>query len=526
MIAKKDILVIGKVPFRRNAVVMVCIAVFTGLSFLALRSAFQTGDSLNYAYSAQTGDQSMFHPHHLIFTPIVHVLYRGCSAVLKTCDVITIAQVHNVVWAVVGLLSLYFLAVFLTDSLCFALSTTGMFFVAQGFFTYTTQVEVYVPALGALALLSAVLITPNSQRPSRWRIPAIVVLLTTAILYHQTNVLFAIPLAMYIGLSASRPIRDFMATFGLSGVLVFTAYLVTYIWRSQSPSVSGFFIFCLGYAYHPNSTWGSVENMSFSGLRALADCQIWNVVSIPCRFLREGKLLVAIIIVFIVGWNTRKLIRSDGLKALRSFLLMWLAVYYAFFLWWLPSEKEFFIVTLFPIFLLGLLTLRDLVERHSSSRLGGAACVLLIASAICLFIRHVPLALANHYDKGVAYRTAKESTRLVPDDFALLDDYSVQQNLKFYFGRNGVETAVTLLCFYRHLDLPRSSSVATSKPCLVPLWEIKPTRSLCGYDGYTNPLEWLSFIEWLFGLEYGSDGQVIACREFKIVNASRQGGGM
>ena len=51
---------------------------------------------------------------------------------------------------------------------------------------------------------------------------------------------------------------------------------------------------------------------------------------------------------------------------------------------------------------------------------------------------------------------------------------------------------------------------------------VTPEHNFYKFNGYSHPSEWLAFMEWLFKFEYDSDGKLIACREFEVVN-SREG---
>lgn len=76
----------------------------TFLLLLIFRTQMQTEDSLEYALHVRSGER-LFHPHHLLFSPLVRLIYLGLSTLYPTMDAILAAQVHNAFWAVVGVTS-------------------------------------------------------------------------------------------------------------------------------------------------------------------------------------------------------------------------------------------------------------------------------------------------------------------------------------------------------------------------------------------------------------------------------------
>jgi hypothetical protein len=78
------------------------------LILLTTRAAEQTRDSLVYAYSAKTGSE-LFHPHHLLYTPVIRLFSLGLKAVCAACDEVIAAQLHNILWSTAGVLAFFWL---------------------------------------------------------------------------------------------------------------------------------------------------------------------------------------------------------------------------------------------------------------------------------------------------------------------------------------------------------------------------------------------------------------------------------
>ncbi len=73
---------------------------------LLFRSEAQTGDSLEYARSIRSG-ADLFHPHHLLFNPVIRAVWTGMKVFRPGADPIEAAQAHNIFWALVTLAAVF-----------------------------------------------------------------------------------------------------------------------------------------------------------------------------------------------------------------------------------------------------------------------------------------------------------------------------------------------------------------------------------------------------------------------------------
>ena len=161
--------------------VLLCSLTFP-LLFLT-RASEQSGDSLSYAFSAMTGSE-MFHPHHLLYTPLIHILSRAASRICERCDVICVAQIHNVVCALVTVICFYYIARYVLDSTWAGFCASLSFLVTRGFWCFTTQVEVYVPALSFLAIIMVIMVGRCNVDLSLKEIVMISILLAISVFFH------------------------------------------------------------------------------------------------------------------------------------------------------------------------------------------------------------------------------------------------------------------------------------------------------------------------------------------------------
>ena len=508
--------------FSRNkdqTIIALFIIIFTFLLLFNLKTAQQTGDGLYYALSAKTG-RDMFHPHHLLYTPVVRVLYLAISSICESSDVIFAAQIHNIIWAVVTVLSFYFVVKHLLASSFVGVLAAIFLLVTRGFWQYSTQVEVYVPATGCIALLVAIIIVRRNASLTITEMVVISLLLAMSVFYHQTNVLFCIPLGYYLIATQGRKARVLVAVLSLAGIIVLSAYILVLLSISENRTVYGFLRFCLAYALYPDPRWGNFENFSVAGIKTLLNSQVWNLVAIPWPLPYVLESMLALL-----SWNIMQIVKHAVHDKIRTFLLVWVITYFIFFLWWLPVEREFFVTTLFPMLLLAFITVKDgmdkLTDSNSSQKITIAIICILIVIVSTLNFRTV---LDLHRSRGFAYREARKLAVLVPQECAICAGYTVVQHLRYHFDREGIIEAIPLLCHYQHEPLSECIHLEEEEKCIaISLSYVTPAYTFAGFSGYSNPSEWLEFMGWLFGFEYDSKHRLVACREFEVITDDEGG---
>ncbi len=497
---------------------------------LSLRASQQTADSLDYALSAGTG-RGTYHPHHLLFVPLVRVIREGLISLGMPPDPVLAGQLHNVFWAVVAVLSMFLLAERLLSSTAGGLLAALFLLLARGFWLYSTQMEAYVPATGSLALLMVLILRRGRSPTAPFLGVAVSVLVALCILYHQSNVFICVPLAYWlVGERSGRDVKR-LWVLGLSGVLVLLAYLLAFTHADVEGSIpqlsttgsdsapARFLRFCLAYAFLPNPGWGTARNFSVLGVGRLIHSQIRDIVTFPWSL----RLLVipgfAMALAGLVLWHAVRSWRSAELAAERRFLLIWLLTFYAFFLWWFPGEKEFFIVTLFPLILLAALATKDFLKYGGEGRGRGRKAVFTLCGAALLllgFVNASETILPFHRDRGPAFAAASTLAARLPAGCLVIGDFSVLQNLRYYYGRERVmESAMPLFYFYRGLALPDRYRLDAEECIAADLSFVRPDYSLGGMDGYRDPAGWSNFAAWLLGVSPDFSTEVSSCRKFE-----------
>lgn len=473
-------------PRRLDAAIATALGAFTAVLLLATRAQQLSGDSLAYAVAIRSGT-GLFHPHHLLFSPIVRALYLPLAALHDGFDAILVAQLHNVAWAVVAVVSVYAIVAKMQGSRPLAAAAALGLLACRGFAVFATEVEVYVPAAGCAALLLLSLL----RGAGAGRIGLLLALL---VFYHQSNVLFSLPLLVFLAWNGERPrIRAGLRAVALAGTLALAGYVMAYLSAGGSP---GFVEYTLRYAvvegFSPK--WGTAEHVGGGGVAALFDSQAWNLVQ--TQPAGAARAAVRIFLTALVAYSVWRIARRPRDEAYRAALVLWLLVYGAFFLWWLPDEHEFFVVTLVPIVLL-------VAKALGTQGKGLVAAGLLFASVAVLLPRQVlGSLLPAHRTRGAAYEIAREYAAAAPDCIQL-NGRQVIQALRYYFDLEPEATVNIKLarrCFVRTDAESTVEPLPAARCVAVPLSEALPPGGRTGRV-YDDPLGWLGYYRWLFRLE-------------------------
>ena len=293
--------------------------------------------------------------------PSLRVSYLLAAPFCSACDGIVIGQIHSIAWALILVLSFYLLLRQLTGSSIAAALAAVLLLVSQAIWVYSTQVEPYVPFVGALVCLTFLLVRYNERSGIRW-IVAATALLAVAIFYHQAGVLFCLPLASYLIIGDRRRGWIFsLAVIGAAGVLVLTTYVMVYLAIYGEWSLTGFRTYLFRYSSVSNPLWHSIDNVSFRGIAGLIGSQLETIMVPPWELRSVMQWLFGATVAATLVWNGRQILIGNSFRPTRVALMLWLLSFWGFFLWWIPGEYEFFMLTLVPLLVLGVLAINDAV---------------------------------------------------------------------------------------------------------------------------------------------------------------------
>jgi hypothetical protein len=500
---------------------LIAVLVVAAAVLIIFRSAAQTGDSLEYARSIRSG-KLLFHPHHLLFNPVVHVMWKGILVFVPGVSPITAAQVHNIFWALVVLAAVFFMVQRMTGSIGAAALGPLALFSFLGFWQYTTYVEVYIPMMGCLAVVLAGLQITPKERFSLGLGGILAAVFALAVFYDQTSVFFSLPLVILLaGRLGKRGLWKAVGLLAAAGTTVLAGYLFAFLTTSNPRTLAAFGHWCLAYAFQPDPSWGSWSNVSPLGAAKLLLSFARITLPIPRPLFLPAVICSGMAAAGLAVGTLAAIRRRAAEIPWRIALWLWIGTTVAFLWWFSPSGYELAIPLLLPILLLAVRTLADFWESSADPRKARRRSLgFLAAAAMVLFILNfVGAVLPARTDKGDAFHRAALVQSAAPGNAVVVADFYMRENLRYYFGRPGtLEDAIILYSFYRNLPLPSEYVLGEERPVLVPIAMVVPdSKTVKPFHGESHPREWRSFVEWFTGCEI-REGKVVSARTAAAVN--------
>jgi hypothetical protein len=451
--------------FRFADSALIVFFVFLLIYLFTLTSNF-TGphDSMAYLNMLNTG-HGLWHPHHLLYHVLSKYWLHIWKIVFPSVQDYFIVESFSSVWgaATLAMVFLFFRRRFGLPVLTAWLGTAVVGF-SYGIWFYSVNVEVYMPSLfftvWALYILS---INEWSSRQV-WRIA---VIHSLAILFHQMNILLT-PIILYKILSQRKNIYVFKSVFWyamVGVVLVGGMYfaggwinegnndLASWIkwmrgytgtneyweplsWKTPAFAGMGFLRTFVGgqFLFHVGQLSESIDN--FLRVHALED-EIFLV-----RNLGRGTIGVILVLsVLLMVLMTMLLVHfiARFREKMRSWghviipLLLYVAVYSAYFFFWMPEILEFWLGQCIICWLLLVGTYRP-VERRLNVMTGMIAALLLLINYMGSI---KPMQDINN-DIGYA-RIEKVRTSGTEKDLVVLQDPWLTKEFLEYYTKSPVE---------------------------------------------------------------------------------------
>jgi Dolichyl-phosphate-mannose-protein mannosyltransferase len=344
---------------------MLPLGLFVGtlLLYLATLTKVHTFDALSYVLSVERKPwQEVFHPHHLAYGPLGALALALGRALGFTGGAALPMQVINALAGALGAAQLHRVIARATGRADLGLAAALVLVSSYAYWYYAVEIEVYTVAALFLILCLGLM---ARERPPTLRDMALLGLAQGgATLFHQTNALICVPVLIWLLGQRQRQPRGLLQpglpllllAYGAAlGAMVILPYLWVGFGVSRFDSIAAFITWMTEYARTgwwggpvTANTWARLGQGLSETLTPVGGGWIWLLLGVAAG----GALL------------TRSTARPPSLSPMITALLVWLAVYGAFFTWWEPDNIEFWIAALPPLLLLLAIALGRLRPWH------------------------------------------------------------------------------------------------------------------------------------------------------------------
>ncbi len=325
------------------------------LVYLATLTGVHTFDAYSYAAAVQTKPLlETFHPHHILYGPLGSAALHVARWLGYAGPALLPLQIVNAVAGALGVL-LWLLGLRrLSGRWTLALLGAGLLGTAFAWWRYAVEVEVYT--LATLFLIAALLVLLRLLERPTWRAgwAWLGLLHAGAMLFHQTNVLWAAVVLAGWWLAAWPAATSWRERWrGLGLYALMAAALVGGIYALVMFGWSGFRSWAAVrgwlFEYAATGFWGG----PLSAKTVTDMLHGWSETWSPG--IGAGVIILSLLLLL---WRAQALWRRWQAPTLLA--LLWLLVYGVFFTWWEADNIEFWIASLPPLTLLLVLSLATL----------------------------------------------------------------------------------------------------------------------------------------------------------------------
>jgi hypothetical protein len=493
-----------------------------GTVMYLLRTIRFSIDSLWYATQIREWD-GHFHPHHLIYVPLNHKLHQLSVGLFGSSDALIVAQLHNIVFGAMGVSVFYLLARSLTPHRWLAAAGAACLLLSSGWWGFSTQIEVYVPSATCLLLLIAD-VHLHPQRAMQWGRGLLhAVLLALAILYHQTSILFCLPLVLWLVQQLGRRgLLQAMYVIGCAGSLC----MATYAWAMAISGVgmnyAGITGFIFQYAAAEQPGWGDWHHFGPVGLFQLLRSQVSMIFRQRLASLAFWVILFLLILVWIILGNLYTQYKSrrddpvqDFHRPLRGMLLSWLGISYLFFLWWLPTEVEFFIISLVPVFLLTVMGGTRWLDNAPAQRWRRWGIPALLALVLGT---NATMIVNSHFDKNDMALDAEALHAAAGSDCAIYTDSATEQFVQYYNQREAHNATFLLMHYYDGRPYVVLTDPKALSCYVIEMRFLLPScKAEMGMTAYDHPRAWRQYMQDLLKVEQADSSKALTTAELIVL---------
>jgi len=333
---------------------LIAAVLFVGALFLYLLTLTRvhTFDALSYVTSVERKPWTeLFHPHHLAYGPLGALALALGRALGYDGGAALPMQLVNAIAGALGVALFYVTARAATGRADAALPSALLLGGSYAFWYYAVEIEVYTVATLFLIICLALIVQPLPW--SARRCLALGVTQGGAVLFHQTNVLFCIPVAVIAlaDLRAAKDVRAFASHWGAYAIALALVTALPYLYVmlivSNFRTIDAMLAWLTEYAR--TGWWGGplTINTVVSLGTGLSDTLAqpgggWFYLALGVAAAWAGGQR------FRQGISSAEQPGTPAPSMPWAALIAWLATYGAFFAWWEPDNIEFWIASLPP----------------------------------------------------------------------------------------------------------------------------------------------------------------------------------
>ena len=491
------------------------------LMLFLFQCEMQTGDSLSFAYDIAMG-KGMAHPHHLLFSPIVWLIFKAGSLFSKEFTPMVAAKIHNITWGTIGVTLSFYIGKKLFNYTFPAILLSLLLLVSLEYEIFSSTCEVYVSGIACLMIVFNFCIT-TSETVTRKDNILFFLFLSLAILYNQTCILIVPALFIFNFSVKSKRHRNTLIL--IAALLVLTIYISAYIWQEPEHSPLGFVRFVFAYLVNAEKGWGTLSNLSLNGFLMLLHSQLAVILNIENDIHQTNVFWFGILFLVALTWHLTQYFRKATFHRERLLLLIWIVCYELFIFWWTPGY-ELLIPMIFPVLLLFVWVIADVMKmlfekvRNPWTKVASLFMVMVGCSfTLCkVWLMNYPMIEQFHEGPDPSGVEADWDIQNIDSGYQVIQGYGPQIGLLYYHHfTESIEVDRFLSAFYYKEPLLDYLKLKKGHGRLIPIWYLNPWYDNNGTSGIKQPKEWLNFFNYLFDFRKSDSSDSVRMNRYTII---------
>jgi hypothetical protein len=396
--------------------------------FIFLPDRHYRDDILAYCRNAEDGN-GIFLPNHLLYIPLVIVIWRLLSFLIPEVRAIEAANLLSILFGIPTILLFYWFNFKITSSHIFSLCFTLAFAFTYNVWSYSSSGETYI--IPTFFTLLAFYYLSGRQELNAFNTSMVGLMIAGAALIHQSYALLVLPVGFYIFQTGKRPSLVVLLLL-ISSLVCFFVYAVVGFSTLSIDSISELVVWARGYVGNPaygqlEFTYQALQNSVLGFMNSMVDLK-----SIRDAIIAEEKLLYTMpVIIALLGIAYIGLYLLTGifvfiskyrhfdhhLKSWVNFLLIHLIVFSIIAIYWLPYDHKFWMPVLFPLLTLINISFTRLHRNFKRIALGFTCNYIIVIWLLNAIYGKHSLEFVNEYNtaRTIAGKIPDQSLVLIPD---------------------------------------------------------------------------------------------------------------
>jgi len=411
-------------------------------------------DAVNYAITMEEGTISaLFHPHHLLYNPLGWLLFNaaqwfGHGHIPILHLMVTVSSIFGTLGAI-----LFGAMVFqLTGKKMLALIIPLLLAFSYGYWYSSLNGESYIISIFFLIVCLYLVLMINTGTGQLF-IVFLALAHGIATLFHQSHILFLIPVSFF--LYKKGGIRTLWSYCFVFAMIVGSVYLWACYLTNNLSSLKDFLEWITRYAQGkpPNFGHFHIVNIPVAiislGRSVLYGSYIGDLLLDRIFDINKSGLIISTILVLgIIFYFVLVLFRDRNVMGrqgdVNRFCIIWIASYFAFFVWWDPGNFDFMMTLLIPCYLLFSIFLNHAESKYRMNR------NLALALAILLFLSNffAEILPGSKLKNNQSYQLASSFKNYVSkEDLVLVNDPVLLPYSRYYFHKEFTQAYLATLEF-------------------------------------------------------------------------------